>query len=40
MENNKEKQTQLESVDKGPLWVILLTIGVIIFMAVLSRYVG
>ena len=40
MENNNEKQVRNESVDKGPLWAILLTIGMIVFMAVLSRYVG
>lgn len=40
MENNNEKYIKNESVDKGPLWAILLTIGMIIVMAMLSRYVG
>ena len=38
MENNEEKQN--DSVDKGPLWAILLTIGMIVVMAVLSQYIG
>ena len=40
MENNNEKKIQNDSVDKGPLWSILLTICMIVVMAVLSRYIG
>ncbi len=38
MEDNK--QIQKDSADKGPLWAILFAIGMIIVMAVLSRYIG
>ena len=38
--NNDEKHIRNESVDKGPLWALLLTVGMILVMAVLSRYVS
>ena len=38
--NNKEKHIRDKNVDKGPLWALLLTVGMIVVMAVLSRYIG
>lgn len=40
MENNNEKHIRNESVDRGPLWALLLTVGMIVVMAVLSWYIG
>lgn len=40
MENNNKKHVQNENVDKGPLWAILLTVGMLVVMILLSRYIG
>ena len=40
MENNNEKQMPKEVHDKGALWAILFTIGMVIIMAILGRYIG
>ena len=40
MENNNEKQLTKETQDKGALWAILFTIGMVIIMAVLGHYIG
>ncbi len=40
MTDNKKEDIKTEHYDKGPLWAILLTIGMIIIMAILSRYIG
>ena len=38
MENNNEIKQQSE--DKGALWAILLTIGMVVVMAVLKHFIG
>ena len=40
MENNNEKQMPKQSEDKGALWAILLTLGMVVVMAVLKNYIG
>ena len=40
MENNNEKQTPTQSEDKGALWAILLTLGMVAVMAILKQLVG
>ena len=39
MENN-EKQLPQQSEDRGALWAILLTIGMVLIMAVLKHFIG
>ena len=39
MENN-EKQMPRQTEDRGALWAILLTLGMIIIMAVLKHFIG
>ena len=39
MENN-EKQMPKQSEDRGALWAILLTIGMVAVMAILKQLVG
>ena len=40
MENNTEKQMPKQHEDKGALWAILLTLGMVAFMAILKQFVG
>lgn len=40
MENNNEKQMPKQSEDKGALWAILLTLGMVVVMVVLKNYIG
>ena len=40
MENNNETQMPKQSEDKGALWAILLTIGMVIVMAILKNFIG
>ena len=40
MENNNEKNMSTQSGDKGALWAILLTIGMIAVMAILKHFIG
>ena len=40
MENNNEKQMPKQSEDRGALWAILLTLGMVVIMAVLKNYIG
>ena len=40
MENNTEKKLQVSRHDNGALWAILLTIGMVIVMAILKRFIG
>ena len=39
MENN-EKQLPKQSEDRGALWAILLTLGMVAIMAVLKHFIG
>ena len=39
MENN-EKQIPQQREDRGALWAILLTIGIVAIMAVLKHFIG
>ena len=39
MENN-EKQIPKQSEDRGALWAILLTIGMVAVMAILKHFIG
>ena len=39
MENN-EKQIPKQSEDRGALWSILLTIGMVVVMAILKHFIG
>lgn len=38
--NNDEKNLPQQTEDKGALWAILLTIGMIVVMAVLKQFIG
>ena len=40
MENNNEKQLPRQTEDKGALWAILMTLGMVVVMAVLKQFVG
>ena len=40
MENNNEKHSPSQSEDRGALWAILLTLGMVAFMAILKQFVG
>lgn len=40
MENNDEKQMQKQTIDKGALWALLLTICMIAVMAILKEFIG
>ena len=40
MENNNEKMTPKQTEDRGALWAILLTLGMIAVMAVLKQFIG
>lgn len=40
MENNTEKHMPKQSEDRGALWAILLTIGMVAVMAILKQFVG
>lgn len=40
MENNNDTQMPKQSEDKGALWAILLTIGMVIVMAILKNFIG
>ncbi len=39
MENN-EKQLPKQSEDRGALWAILLTLGLVAIMAILKHFIG
>jgi hypothetical protein len=39
MENNTEKQMPQQTEDRGALWAILLTIGMIAVMAILKQFI-
>ena len=39
MENNNEKQVIKQCEDKGPLWSILLTLGMILIMVILKYFI-
>jgi len=39
MENN-EKQMPIHHEDRGALWAILATIGMVIIMAILKNFIG
>ena len=39
MENNNNK-APLQSGDKGPLWAILLTMGMLFVMIILKKFIG
>lgn len=39
MENNNKLKPQ-QSGDRGALWAILLTIGMVIVMAILKKFIG
>ena len=40
MENNNENFVPKQSEDRGALWAILLTIGMVIIMAVLKHFIN
>ncbi len=40
MENNNEKRIPKHSEDKGALWAILLTLGMVAVMAILKHFIG
>lgn len=40
MENNKNNYSPQQSGDKGPLWAILLTLGMLIAMIILKYFIG
>ena len=40
MENNTEKQMAAHSEDKGALWAILMTLGMVAIMAILKHFIG
>ena len=40
MENNNEKQLPKQSEDRGALWAILLTVGMVAVMAILKHFIG
>lgn len=40
MENNKENQIPKQTEDKGALWAILLTLGMIAIMAIMKQFIG
>ena len=40
MENNTEKQMSANSEDKGALWAILMTLGMVAIMAILKHFIG
>ena len=37
---NNEKQIPKQSEDRGALWAILLTIGMVAIMAILKHFIG
>ena len=38
--NNNDKNLQNKTEDKGALWAILLTLGIVVVMAVLKQFIG
>ena len=40
MEDNNEKQLPKQTQDNGALWAILLTLGMVLFMAILKHFIG
>jgi hypothetical protein len=40
MENNNENQISSQREDKGALWAILLTLGMVAVMAILKHFIG
>ena len=40
MENNNKNFAPKQSEDRGALWAILLTVGMVIAMAILKKFVG
>ncbi len=40
MENNTEKQIPKQHEDRGALWAILLTLGMVAVMAILKYFIG
>lgn len=40
MENNNERQLPKQTEDRGALWAILLTLGMVVVMAVLKHFIG
>ena len=40
MENNTEKQMPKQQEDRGALWAILLTLGMVVVMAILKHFIG
>ena len=40
MENNSENTNIKQSVDRGALWAILLTIGMVVVMVILKQFIG
>ena len=40
MENNNEKQMPKQHEDRGALWAILLTLGMVVVMAILKNHIG
>ena len=40
MENNNEKQIPRQHEDRGALWAILLTLGMVAIMAILKQFIG
>ena len=40
MENNNENNMPKQTEDKGALWAILMTLGMVVVMAVLKQFVG
>lgn len=40
MQENNEKNLQGQTVDRGALWAILLTIAMVAVMAILKQFIG
>ena len=40
MENNNDKQIPKTTDDKGALWALLLTLGMVAVMAILKNFIG
>lgn len=40
MENNNENNMPKQNEDRGALWAILLTIGMVAVMAILKHFIG
>ena len=38
--DNNENQTPKQTEDKGALWAILLTLGMVAIMAILKQFIG